>query len=129
MQNLIKFREISFDPMHPDPCQAESAMFFLNNVPGVKHLSAPSPLQLVVHYDITHITLADILDALHDEGFHLYGSITCKLKQALFQYTEETQRANLGLSGQATRDVFVTHHKRRPHGCRDQRPRHWRHYR
>ena len=129
MQNLIKYREISFDPMHPDPCQAQSATFLFSNVPGIKHVAAPDPLQLIIQYDITHITLADILDALLDQGFHLDASITSKLKQALFQYTEETQRANMGITGHATRDIFMTQHKRRPHGCRDQRPSHWRHYR
>jgi len=130
MHNIIKYREIYFDPMHPDPRQAQSAMFLFSDVLGIEHVAASSPLQLIIHYDITHITLTDILAVLLEHGFHLDASITSKLKQALYQYTEETQRANMGITGKhTTRDIFMTRHKRRPHGCRDHRPSHWRQYR
>ena len=129
MNTRIKHREIQFDPMPPDTNQAQTAMLLLADLAGVDQSVVQSPCLLLVSYDITQITLEDILAELNNHGLHLYNSLLAKLKQALYCYTEQTQLANLGISqNTSTRDLFMNQYKRRPHGCRDQRPHHWRHY-
>ena len=85
---------------------------------------------LFVRYDITVVTLNILEEVLVELGFHLDNSLMYKLKRALYAYTEETQRANLGLEGEscADRKVFIQNYLRRRHGCRDDRPEHWRGY-
>lgn len=131
MASLIKQREILFHAPHPDPNQAGSAREALAPVDGVEDALASSPLRLEVTYDLTLIGLAEIDGALIDLGYHLDNSLMSKLKRALFYYTEETQLANLGQTRQRsndTRDVFINRYHRLPHGCRDERPDHWRNY-
>lgn len=129
MNPHIKHREIEFDGMHPDPLQAQHAKLLLADIKGITQVTAPSRLCLRVSYDVTHITLENIFALLIDAHFHIRNSLMSKLKQALYRYTEETQRANLGLSTkQSTQQIFMTHYQRRPHGCRDQRPDHLRNY-
>lgn len=131
MTTRIKHREIQFEAIHADANQAQSAMLVLADLVGIEKLVAEAPCRILVSYDFTQITLNKILQELQNEGLHLYNSLLSKLKQALYSYTEETQRANLGISqtsSSTTRDIFMSQHKRRPHGCRDQRPHHWRNY-
>ncbi len=129
MNNRIKHREIQFDAMHPDPNQAQSAMLWLADVEGIESTSVLAPQLLFVSYDVCKITLDDILTALSNDGFHIYNSLLFKLKQALYSYTEQTERANHNINQQtSTRDMFIKQYQRRPHGCRDQRPHHWRNY-
>lgn len=129
MNTRIKFREIQFEATHPDPNQAQTAMLLLADREGIEQSIVHSPCQFVVSYDVSLITFDDILAELERHGLHIYNSLLAKLKQALYSYTEQTQRANLGISRRAsTRDVFMKQYQRRPHGCRDQRPHHWRNY-
>lgn len=129
MNNLIKHREIQFDAMHPDPNQAQSAMLRLADVMGIVSASVQAPQQLLISYDVSKITLDEILAELSSNGFHIYNSLLFKLKQALYSYTEQTERANLSNNPQtSTRHMFIKQYQRRPHGCRDQRPHHWRDY-
>ena len=129
MNSRIKHREIQFDAMHPDPNQAQSAMLVLADLIGVESSVAQTPRQIVVSYDVSKITLDDILAELTNNGLHIYNSLLFKIKQALYSYTEQTQRANLSMNQQSsTRDMFIKQYQRRPHGCRDQRPHHWRNY-
>ncbi|HID49168.1 MAG TPA: hypothetical protein EYP40_06085 [Chromatiales bacterium] len=131
MNSVVKQREILFSPLHPDPNQAQTAMLVLRDLDGIERADAPEPTRLVVRYLLPQQTLADIEELLRELGFHLDNSLLCKLKRALYYYTDETERANLGCSdGQCktTRDVFVQQYRKRPHGCRDQRPAHWRSY-
>ncbi len=129
MNTQIKHREIQFDPMHPDTTQAQSAMLLLADLAGIEELLVQGPCVLLVSYDVSQITLQDILAELSHHDLHLYNSLLAKLKLALYSYTEQTQRANLGISQKtSTRDLFMNQYRRRPHGCRDQRPQHWRHY-
>ncbi len=128
---LKKQREILFEPLHPDPNQAHSATLALSDLDGIEQVSAISPLRLLVLYRLSEITLADIEFLLRELGFHLDNSLMSKMKRALYAYTEETERANHGYSssqGQTTRDVFIKQYQKRPHGCRDPRPSHWRDY-
>jgi len=129
MDELIRQREIVFDAMHPDPNQAQSAMLLLADIEGIEALHHLAPLRMSIRYNLTRLTLAHIETRLIDEGFHLDGSLMSKLKRALYAYTEETLRANLGCANEnSTRDVFVKQYHKKPHGCRDPRPPHWRNY-
>ena len=131
MSMLIKQREIVFSPLHPDRNQAHSAALILIGVDGVQHAAPLSPVRLLVRYDIRQITLAIIEEALREVGFHLDNALLLKLKRALYDYTEETERANHGCPAcqhKTTRDVFIKHYQNREHGCRDRRPLHWRNY-
>ena len=124
----IKQREIRFCPLHPDPEQARTASWAIREVDGVHHTEPLGSHLLQVRYDITYVTLEIIDRALAEMGFHLDASLMSKLRRALFYYTEETERTNLGLSNDITTKIFIDQYQRRRHGCRDPRPRHWRHY-
>ena len=126
----IKYRELRFCRLHPDPSQAHSASLTLGDLDGIHEVSPAEPHLLFVRYDITVITLAAIEIILVDFGYHLDNSLINKLRRALYAYTEETQRANMGLEGEGMSDrkVFVQNYLKRRHGCRDDRPEHWRGY-
>ena len=130
MDILKKQREILFDSLHPDPNQAHSATLAISELTGIEQIDVHSPTRMVVRYHLNDITLADIEFVLRELGYHLDGSLMSKMKRALYAYTEETERANLGYtsSQQSTRDVFIRQYQKRPHGCRDPRPDHWRDY-
>ncbi len=129
MNSHIKHREIQFDALHPDAHQAQSAMLRLADIKGIEGSIVQTSVILVVSYDIHQITFDEILDELSQNGFHIYNSLLAKLKQALYNYTEQTERANLAVNQNInTRNVFMKQYQRKPHGCRDQRPKHWRHY-
>ena len=127
---LVKHREIRFCRLHPDNTQAHSASLILSNVEGIHRVQPVETHLLHVSYDISRITLNIIEEALGELGYHLDNSLMHKLKRALYYYTEETQRANLGLEGVCCRDkqMFINRYLRRRHGCRDERPEHWRNY-
>ena len=129
--NLLKHREILFAELHPDPNQAQAAAVLLTDVTGIHSLQPMTPTFLKISYDIKHISLEIIETALADAGLHLSNRIICKLKRSLYYYTEEVERANLGCprgSSNCTQKVFINRYDRLHHGCRDQRPEHWRKY-
>ncbi len=131
MERWIKRREIAFSPLHPDPCQAESAAARLRPLKGVEEVQVFHPLRLCVRYDLLETTLLDLEEALIAQGYHLDNSLMSKLKRALAHYVEENQRAALGCErGQShcLRRIFIQHYQDLPHGCRDKRPEHWRRY-
>lgn len=131
MNTLIRTREIDFYPLHPDPNQAQSASHLLEGIDGIECVRVFPPVRIEVRYDLTMVTLQEIELALMEVGFHLDNNLFAKLRRALYYYTEETLRANLGMTqgqGKSTRDVFVKNYQSRPHGCRDERPDHWRSY-
>ena len=131
MAILKKQREVLFDELHPDPNQAHSATLAINELNGIEQVDVLSPTRMVVHYQLSQITLADIEFVLRELGYHLDGSLMSKMKRALYAYTEETERANHGYKssqGKSTRDVFIKQYQKRPHGCRDPRPSDWRDY-
>lgn len=127
---LVKHREIHFCRLHPDEQQAYSASLLLSDVEGVQLLRPHDAYLLHVSYDITCLNLSLIEDVLIDLGFHLDNSLIVKLKRALYYYTEEVERANLGIDecGCADRQVFINRYLKLRHGCRDERPEHWRNY-
>lgn len=129
--DIRKEREICFREPHSDPDQARSAMLLLGGVTGILDLSPLSKTCLRVRYDLTQITLEEIEQALAEVGFHLDSSLIAKLRRSLWYYAEETHRANLGCeqgSSNCTRNIFVNRYHAREHGCRDERPQHWRKY-
>ena len=84
-----------------------------------------------VTYQLPNISLRLIEESLTELGFHLDNSLLIKMRRAVVYYTEETQCANLGCAeGQSncTVKVFINRYQRIKHGCRDQRPKHWRKY-
>ncbi len=129
--DTTRFREIHFTPLHPEPAQAQSAMLLLSDVPGITHLELISEQKLSIGYDLKQISLRMIEQALTDVGFHLDNNLLLKIKRALHYYTEDVQRENLGCPAQdsnSTQQVFISRYQRLKHGCRDQRPDHWRRY-
>ena len=130
-EDLTKRRDIDFQEPHPDPRQAHSAAMLLRSVQGVLELEPVSFTLLRIAYDIRCITLLEIEEGLTAAGFHLDNSLFNKLRRTICYYAEETQRANMGCeqgSSNCTRRIFVNRYNQREHGCRDERPQHWRRY-
>jgi hypothetical protein len=130
-EDLIKHREIEFDAIQPDCDQAHMASLSLADVDGVLKVDILSTTTLRVSYDVVRVSLQDLEEALSEAGFHLSGKLMYRIRRALFYYTEEVQRANEGcLRGESncTRKVFIQRYQRLNHGCRDNRPEHWRKY-
>ncbi|MDJ0740409.1 MAG: hypothetical protein QNJ91_11865 [Gammaproteobacteria bacterium] len=130
-ETLFKQREITFCTLHPDPDQPGSAAALLIDIEGVTEVRVLDDATLRVHYHLAVICLADIEILLEERGFHLDNGLVYKIKRALFHYTEETQRANLGCpkgDPNCTEKVFVNRYRNRDHGCQDERPDHWRRY-
>ena len=131
MTNFTKQRDVMFNPLHDDKNQARTASQMLIDLDGVEFAKVITETHLVIRYDLRYFTLADIEELLATVGFHLDNALLIKLKRALYRYTEDTERANLGCpEGQAncTREVFINRYQQLPHGCRDKRPDHWRDY-
>lgn len=131
MTNFTKQRDVIFNPLHDDENQALTACQMLVDLDGIVFAEAISNQHLIVRYDLRFFTLVDIEELLTTVGFHLDNNLLIKLKRALYRYTEETERANLGYpQGQSnsTREVFINRYQQLPHGCRDKRPNHWRNY-
>lgn len=127
--DLIKQRELVFCSLHADPEQAKSAIFFFSDIQGIVNLDLIDTHRLAVQYDIRYITLQQMEEALIELGFHLDNSLLYKLKRALYYYTEAIQCENQGCQkNQNTRQVFINRYERMQHGCRDDRPKHWRKY-
>lgn len=127
----IKHRQIPFSALHPIDNQAQQAALLLADVEGVLHVEPVSHHLLQVSYDLLRMTLEHLECMLREHGLHLDNSLLCRLKRALYHYAEETQRANCGCPrGQSncTRAVFAHRYQSLDHGCRDQRPEHWRRY-
>jgi len=128
--STIKHRDVCFSRLHPNRGQAVTAFEVLRDLEGILHVAQCSETCIKVRYDLRRITLNLIEGLLADLGFHLDNSLMSKLKRALYYYTEETECANLGCGAEhhAQEDIFISHYVRRPHGCRDLRPTHWRQY-
>jgi len=131
MTNFTKQRDVMFNSVHDDKNQASTAALMLIDLDGVILADALSETHLIIRYDLRFFTLVDIEELLTTVGFHLDNNLLIKLKRALYRYTEETERANLGCcEGQSncTRGAYINRYQHLPHGCRDKRPDHWRDY-
>jgi len=129
-EELIKRRELRFCHLHPDPNQARSALLLLSDAEGVLEITLADELCLYITYDVRLMTLDAIEKVLIRLGYHLDSRLLYRMKRALYSYSEETQRANLGVSESTdnTTQVFVKRYSSNYHGCRDKRPDHWRKY-
>jgi len=129
-EELVKRRELRFCHLHPDPNQARSALLLLSDAEGVINISLANELCLYISYDVRHLTLEAIENVLVRLGYHLDSRLLYRMKRALYNYSEETQRANLGMleNTDNTTQVFVKRYTSNYHGCRDKRPDHWRKY-
>jgi len=128
---LIKHREICFNRLHPDPHQAQTVMLLLSDIDGILGVRLVESERVQVSYDLSRLSLKIIEEALIELGFHLDNSLFNKLMRALHYYSEEAQCANLGChrgDGNHTLDIFIQRYQHLPHGCRDNRPEHWRRY-
>jgi len=131
MTNFTKQRDVMFNPLHDDEYQASTASQMLIDLEGIISADALSETHLIIKYDLRFFTLADIEELLSTVGFHLDNNLLIKIKRALYRYTEDTERANLGcIDGQSncTREAYINRYQKLPHGCRDKRPEHWRDY-
>lgn len=129
----IKHRDIGFRDPHPDPQQAQSALLVLADIEGILRVSIADQKRNVISisYNLSQIDLSIIEFLLIEMGFHLDNSLLAKIKRALYYFTEENQVQNLGGQQQqdhTTRDIFMRCYRCKSHGCRDERPDHWRKY-
>jgi len=127
----IKHRQINFRDLHPERNDARTAADFLAGVEGVLGAEPESPIVLNVSYDLLRTTLQEIEEALDELGLHLDNGLLFRVRRALYYYTEDTFRENCGCkSGESncTKRVFARRWETLEHGCRDQRPEHWRRY-
>lgn len=117
--------------MHLDSDQAGSSMLLLSDVKGVIKLHHINRVCLSIEYDIQFLNLKVLEEALAGVGYHLDNTLIHKLKRALCYYSEETQQANLGYTQcckDFTKRIFINEYIHHEHGCRDDRPEHWREY-
>lgn len=127
----VRHRDLVFAPVHEDPQQARTALLLLDGVPGVIKVTYVNDTHLRVSYRIDRVSLQMIEQALSEVGFHLDNSLLSKLKRALYYYSEDVQRQNLGCERgehNCVQNVFINRYQNLPHGCRDDRPEHWRRY-
>lgn len=127
----IKTRDIFFDKSHADKQQARTAAERLAGVEGILNARALSDNHLRLTYHLLEINLEQIEEALIEAGFFLKNNLINKIRDALFFYTEETERANQGCNrgdSNCTRKIFIARYNQINHGCRDTRPDHWRRY-
>ncbi|MFK5914533.1 MAG: hypothetical protein QM484_09165 [Woeseiaceae bacterium] len=131
MPQYIKQRDVIFSALHDESHQADTASKMLLDLEGIVASDVVSEIHINIKYDIRYFTLEDIEGLLQTVGFHLDNSLLIKLKRALYRYTEDTERSNLGcIEGQSncTRETYINRYQKLPHGCRDTRPDHWRNY-
>jgi hypothetical protein len=127
----IKHREIAFRELHPNLDQSGTAVRFLSQVEGVLASEVASTTLVRVSYDVLAVTLKELEDGLVELGLHLDNRLLLRVKRALYYYTEDTLRANCGCPhgpSNCTKKVFALRYQQIEHGCRDQRPEHWRRY-
>jgi hypothetical protein len=129
--DMVKHRDIHFAELHPDPNQAETAAQLLSEIEGILDIEQRSPIHVRVSYHLMKVSLEQIENGLTAMGLHLDNRLLYRLMRALYYYTEETERTNLGCTRddtKSTRQIFADHYQRQNHGLRDQRPEHWRKY-
>ncbi|MES9989733.1 MAG: hypothetical protein AB2603_11035 [Candidatus Thiodiazotropha endolucinida] len=129
--DLVKNRDIHFAELHPDPNQAATAALLLADVEGILKATPCSATHLHVSYQLLEVSLEQIETGLTAMGLHIDNRLLYRLKRALYHYTEETERVNLGCNrsdSKCTRMIFADRYQRMNHKLRDQRPEHWRKY-
>jgi hypothetical protein len=127
-EDLIKKREIRFCHLHPDKNQARSALLLLSDAEGIIDVQYGDALCLYVSYDVRLLTLQAIENVLIRLGFHLDSRLLSRMKRALYIYSEDTQRTNLGCSEITDTTMVFVNRQAKGNRCRDRRPEHWRKY-
>jgi hypothetical protein len=127
-EDLIKKREIRFCHLHPDKNQARSALLLLSDAEGIIDVQYGDALCLYVSYDVRLLTLQAIENVLIRLGFHLDSRLLSRMKRALYIYSEDTQRTNLGCSEITDTTTVFVNRQAKGNRCRDRRPEHWRKY-
>ncbi len=133
---LIKHREIHFGTIHSNPNQAHSAVFAVNDLPGVLMSHTLNHHCIKIAYDLNRITLSEIENVLLNDGFHLDNSILAKIKRSIVFYCEEASRENNKqerlieeVHNKHKSDVvYIRTKKKKLCDCRDHRPESWRQY-
>lgn len=128
---LIKQRDISFCVAGTDEGCADAAVKLLSGVDGIINARPLNEDCLNITYDLSKISLCIIEEALQEIGFQLDNSLLCKIRRAIYYYTEETQLVNMGHvhdDSKSTTSIFISQYELRKHGCRDQRPPYYHHY-
>ena len=132
MDSTFCARELVFRGPHREADQAPAAALLLADSPLVLEVSVSGKDRVMVRYDLCEVTYIEIEAALEELGFHLDNSVLTRLRRAYYSYCEDTRRANLKVSsncfGHCARRIFVREYQKQEHGCRDQRPSHWRAY-
>lgn len=132
MDSTVNTREIAFRGPHWDEDQAPVAAGMLAESPLIVGATVLAKNRISVTYDLRQVTFTEIETALQELGFHLDNSVLTRLFRAYYAYCDDTQRANLQVSsqcfGHCARRIFVREYQKHEHGCRDQRPAHWRSY-
>ena len=131
LHDLVKHRDIHFVDLHPDPNQSETAAMLLSEIEGIVGIEQRSPTHLHISYQLMAVSLEQIEQGLTAMGLHIDNRLLYRLMRALYYYTEETERANLGCrrnDSKCTRQIFADRYQRQNHDLRDQRPEHWRKY-
>ncbi len=133
ISTISKVREIGFRGPYAPGREPEQAFAMLKEADGVVTVNLLDRDRVALAYDIARVTFSEIELALQEVGFHLDSGLIYKLRRAMYQYTDETLRANLGLSGSictrsCAQKVFVEHYRRQDRGCHDERPAYWRRY-
>ncbi|MCU7875249.1 MAG: hypothetical protein AAES65_06760 [Candidatus Thiodiazotropha sp. (ex. Lucinoma kazani)] len=129
--DMVKNRDIHFVELHPDPNQAATAAMLLADVDGILHATPHSKTHLYLSYELMKVSLEQIEIGLTSMGLHIDNRLLYRLKRALYHYTEETERVNMGCNrsdSKCTRMIFADRYQRMNHNLRDQRPEHWRKY-
>lgn len=130
-QDTSKRREISFCHLHPDPDQAHTALLYLSGMDEIDSVRRIGKHRIEVSYDLRRIRLQIINELLTRAGFHLDNSLMPRMKRSLYHYTEQVEYENLQLPNHTfldTTEVFINRYRHLRHGCRDDRPEHWRKY-
>ena len=130
-QEIIKRREICFCHLHPDPDQAHTALLYLSGMDEIDSIRRLGKHRIEVTYDLRRIRLQIINTMLDHAGFHLDNSLMARMKRSLYHYTEQVEFENLQLPNHTfldTTEVFINRYRHLRHGCRDDRPEHWRKY-
>ena len=129
MQEKLRHRSIWLTEPSQDPDDADSAAELLRDARGVIGVQVMRSDHLRVSYNVREITL-QILEALLTEfGYKLRTSLFCRTMRALCYYVEDIECSSCKHDqAECTRDAFITRYLRKPHGCRDRRPKYLRRY-
>lgn len=129
-EDLIRTRQIRFRGPHPEGDQAPGARAQLADLEGVLDVTPLGRDGIEVTYHLADLSFEMIEALLQELGYHLDNSLLFKLKRALYYYSEDCQRMNLGIDCEkglsCCARILASRYRRR--GQPDALPPHWRRY-